>query len=271
MIDLHSHTTASDGQYPPEEQVARAAQAGVKVLAITDHDTVDGLQAAQPVAQARGMRLIPGIEISISVNRREVHILGHFVDPQAPQLRDFSAQLKIERESRMREMVHKLQRLGFPITMDMVNEVAHGALLTRPHLARVMVEFGYCKSLPEAFSRFLGDGKPAHVRRVELGAKEAIALIHSAGGTATVAHPGSTKINHAELKDLKAAELDGIEVIHFDHPPSKREQLLKWALEFDLIATAGSDFHGEQIAPDRMFGKLTMSNEALASLEARRR
>jgi predicted metal-dependent phosphoesterase TrpH len=270
MIDLHSHTTASDGQYPPDEQVARAARAGITVLAVTDHDTVSGLAACEAAAATLGLRLVPGIEISTHFNRREVHILGHFVDRSVTRLAHFDVELKAFREQRMALMVDKVKALGFPVTMEAVKAIAGDGHLARPHLARWFVEAGICTSTQEAFTRFLGDGKPAAVARFDVVPEQAIELIHAAHGTATVAHPGPSRINRLELAELKAMGLDGIEVHHSDHPPTQREQFLQWARELDLVPTAGSDFHGEKVAPDRHFGAVGMDPREFAQLEARR-
>jgi predicted metal-dependent phosphoesterase TrpH len=270
MIDLHSHTTASDGEHPPEEQVALAASKGVTVLAVTDHDTVGGIDACQRAAARLGLRLVPGIEVSTRLNRREVHVLGHFVDPAESGLASFAERLKREREARMEQMVKKVQALGFPVTMEMVRELAGDVSLTRPHLARVLVELGYASSPREAFHRWLGDGKAAHVPHQELPPAEAIALIHRAGGTATLAHPGPTRIDRLELEGLRRDGLDGLEVIHSDQPPTLQEKLSAWAHALDLVPTAGSDYHGPTVTPDRSFGQITMAPAQLERLEARR-
>lgn len=270
MIDLHSHTTASDGQHTPAELFALAQAAGVTVLGVTDHDTVSGLADCQREADARGMRLVPGIEISIRWGGREVHILGHFIDPTEPKLAQFGEHLRHVREERMGQMVEKIRALGFPVTLEQVKGLAGNAHLARPHLARVLVELNYCSSTKEAFDRFLGDGRPAHVERFDVTLEQAIGLIHGAGGTATVAHPGATRIERHELGQLAQAGLDGVEVDHTDHPPSKREQLLKWTHELGLVATGGTDFHGEAVAPNRRFGKIAMPADRFAALEARR-
>jgi hypothetical protein len=270
MIDLHSHTTASDGQYPPHEQVAKAAKAGVTVLAVTDHDTVAGLAACAEAAAANNVRLVPGIEISCIHHRREIHILGHFVDPSNKGLADYALQLVSERDKRMELMIQKLVAQGVPVTMEQVRSLAGDATLTRPHLARVLVELRICTSTKEAFDRFLGDGKSAWVQRFELPVERAIELIHGAGGTATIAHPGSSRVNRLEVETMAKAGLDGIEVIHSDHPPSQREVFQKWATELQLTCTAGSDFHGEKVAPDRHFGTVGMDPGEFKALEARR-
>jgi 3',5'-nucleoside bisphosphate phosphatase len=272
MIDLHSHTTASDGQHPPHEQVAMAAKAKVTVLSVTDHDTVSGIAACELAARELGLRLIPGIEISAFLNRREVHILGHFVETTFERLSTFDQELKVQRSARMGLMVDKLSALGFPVTLEAVKALAGpDAHLARPHLARWLVEHNYCSSTQEAFTRFLGDGKPAAVARFDVSPQQAIELIHAAHGTATLAHPGSSRVNKLEVEHLKSLGLDGLEVHHADHVPSMRAQLLTWTKELDLVPTAGSDFHGVKVAPDRKFGSEGMDAKELTRLEARRR
>jgi predicted metal-dependent phosphoesterase TrpH len=270
MIDLHSHTTASDGQHPPAEQVGLAAAAGVTVLAVTDHDTVAGLEACDAAARSLGLRLVPGIEISAVHNRREVHVLGHFIDPTSPRLVAYIEQLAGERERRMEAMVKKLVAIGVPVTLAQVRAYAGDAPLTRPHLAGVLVDLRVCTSTKEAFQRFLGDGRAAWVPRFELPSADAIALIHAAGGTATIAHPGSSRVNRLEVEELAKSGLDGLEAIHSDHPPSQQDLFRGWAQALGLECTAGSDFHGEKVAPGRKFGSASMTAEGFARLEARR-
>lgn len=270
MIDLHSHTTASDGQHPPHEQVAMASKAGVKVLAVTDHDTVAGLEAAAEACRHHGVELIAGIEVSCVLQRREVHVLGHFVDPTNAALLAYARRLVDEREQRMEKMVDRLASQGIPVTVAAVQAIAGDAPLTRPHLARALVELRVCTSLKEAFDRFLGDGRLAWVPKAELSVEAAVQLIHGAGGTATIAHPGSSRVNRYELEGMAKSGLDGIESVHGDHPPSQRELFERWAGELSLCCTAGSDFHGVKIARDRLFGTVSMKEEQLAKLRARR-
>jgi predicted metal-dependent phosphoesterase TrpH len=269
MIDLHSHTTASDGEHPPAELLKLAKAAGVTTLAVTDHDTVAGLKAAGDAARAEGIELVPGIEITAFLHRREVHVLGHFVDPLEERLASFAVKLKGERESRMIQMVEKMKSLGFPVSMDQVRALAGDTHFARPHLARVLVELGYCTSTKEAFDRFLADGKPGAVPRYELKAEDAVALIRGAHGAATLAHPGVSRIERHDLEALKAAGLVGVEVEHSDHPPSLREKLHKIARELDLVPTAGSDYHGPTVSPNRHLGTTQMKPEDLERLKAR--
>ena len=270
MIDLHAHTTASDGEHSADALFDIAKKAGVTMLAVTDHDTVDGLGAAQAASDRTGVTLIPGIEVSIRFNNREVHILGHFIDPTEPKLAAFSKHLRGERYQRMLEMVAAMQKLGYPVTMEEVLSLAGDAHLARPHLARALVEHGWCSSTKDAFDRFLADGKPAAVGRFEVTIDEAVSLIRNAGGTATLAHPGVSKVNELELKQMTDAGLSGIEIDHSDHPPSQREKYREWAGKLGLVGTAGTDFHGLQVAPNRIFGKVSMTAVDLEALKARR-
>jgi predicted metal-dependent phosphoesterase TrpH len=271
MIDLHSHTTASDGEHPASMLMELARAAGVTHLAVTDHDTVDGLEIAEREASAHGITLVPGIEISAFMHGRELHILGHFVDRRNAALASFGARLREERTRRMTEMVERARQMGYPITMNDVLFIAGDANLGRPHLARVFVEKGWCLDVREAFDRFLGDGKPVWVDRFRLTTKEAIDLIHGAGGTATVAHPGVNKVEKFELEKLKAEGLDGVEVMHSDHHPGQKEKYLQICATLELVATAGSDFHGEKVAPGRRLGTASMDPVLFAQLQARRR
>jgi predicted metal-dependent phosphoesterase TrpH len=269
MIDLHSHTTASDGEHSPQELLARARAAGVSTLAVTDHDTVKALQRAREAADAEGIRLVPGIEVSSDAEGREIHILGHFVDPTEPGLAGFSDRLGGERAERMGRMVAQMNRLGFQVTPEEVERIAAGAHLGRPHLALALVERGYVTSTREAFDRFLGDGKPGYVDRFRVSAEDAIAMLHRAGGTATLAHPGSSKVLPHVLERLAKAGLDGLEIFHPDHVPSQREAFLRQAEALGLVPTAGSDYHGPRVSPDRRLGMVSLDPSHFARLEAR--
>ncbi|MGZ3480835.1 MAG: PHP domain-containing protein [Myxococcaceae bacterium] len=269
MIDLHSHTTASDGELSPEDLLARARKCGVQTLAVTDHDTVKGLARARAAAEAEGVRLVPGIEVSAFAEGREIHVLGHFVDPAEPGLASYSVRLGDERSERMGRMVERMNSLGFPVTLEEVERIAAGAHLGRPHLALALLARGYVTSSREAFDRFLGDGKPGWVDRLRVSAEEAIAMLHQAGGTATIAHPGSSKVSGYTLERLAKVGLDGLEVFHPDHVPSQREAFLRQADALGLVPTAGSDFHGPRVTPDRSLGMVSLDPSHLARLEAR--
>lgn len=270
MIDLHSHSLASDGQYAPAAVAERAAAAGITVWSLTDHDTIGGLGEAEAAARRRGIEFVPGIELSVQFDRREVHLLGHFIDPAGPALRGFADLLAEKRRVRMGEIVSKLAALGIALSPDEVERFAGGKILGRPHVARALLDKGLVSSVREAFDRYLGEGRPAYVGRFRLDVKDAIRMVHDAGGTATLAHPGMNGIQRGDLTRLRGFGLDGVEVYHLDHNPSVREKYLHAAAENDLVATAGTDYHGEVVAPDRMFGGVTMPQDAYELLRSRR-
>ncbi|MBX5484032.1 MAG: PHP domain-containing protein [Myxococcaceae bacterium] len=271
MIELHAHTTASDGQYAPSELVRRAHAAGVTTLAVTDHDTLAGLPEALETARSLGgIAIVPGIEISTEINGTDIHVLGHFVAPDDPVLLRYAEHQGGERRRRMKRMVEKLRALGYPVTLRHVEEVAGGENLCRPHLARALVSLGIVRDVQEAFRKLIGDDGPAFSPQERLPAKEAIALIHQAGGTATLAHPGVDRIDRYQIGELAKEGLDGLEALHADHVPSQREKYLKIARELDLVPTAGSDFHGEAVAPDHTLGMVQLSPEQFDALRERR-
>ncbi len=270
LIDLHSHSTSSDGQYPAAEVAARAARAGVAVWALTDHDSIASLPAGEAAARANGIRFVPGIELSVHLDRREVHLLGHFVDPTSAPLRSFEDLLAEKRRVRMGEIIHKLAQLGVALTPEEIERFSGGKTLGRPHVARALVERGIVSSVREAFDRFLGEGRPAYVGRYRITVRDAIDLVRGAGGTASIAHPGVNRIERGDVERMAEWGLSGIEAYHPDQNPSVREKYLRIARELDLVPTAGSDFHGEAVAPDRHLGDVSMTEAELQALEARR-
>jgi predicted metal-dependent phosphoesterase TrpH len=269
-IDLHTHSRASDGEFTAAEMAERAHAAGIGVWALCDHDTVAGLAEAQAASAARGIRLVPGIELSAFLDGKEIHLLGHFVDPAHRLMRDFEDFLAERRRVRMNEIVEKLAALGVRIRVEDIVRFSGGKTIGRPHVARAILETGTVSSVKEAFDRFLGEGRPAYVQRYRLEAGEAVQLVREAGGTTTVAHPGVSRLERHEVALLKAAGVDGVEVHHVDHVPSQREKYLRIADELGLVPTAGSDYHGPTVSPGRRLGEVTMAAEDLARLEARR-
>jgi len=270
LIDLHSHSTASDGQFSAAQVAEQAAAAGVSVWGLTDHDSVAQLEVGAEAAARLGLRFVPGVELSVQLDSREIHILGHFVDPRSAALRSFEDLLAEKRRVRMGEIIHKLAALGVALAPDEIERFSGGKTLGRPHVARAMVEKGMVGSVKEAFDRFLGDGRPAYVGRYRMSAQEAIDLVRGAGGVATLAHPGVNRIERGDLMRLAGWGLSGVEAYHPDHVPSQRDKYLRVARELDLVPTAGSDYHGEAVAPGRKLGMVTMSEAELAALEARR-
>jgi predicted metal-dependent phosphoesterase TrpH len=271
MIDLHAHTRASDGQYAPSELVVNAHHAGLRVLAVTDHDTIAGLAEALEAGAAAGLEVVPGIELSAFVHGREAHILGHFVDPEEQQLCRFAEFLREHRVARTRRMVARLAELGVETPFDEVVAMSGGKNLGRPHVARVMIARGYVGSIKEAFDRYIGVGKPAYVERYELGSDEAISLIDRAGGCATLAHAFASGLDRIDVATLKEQGLAGLEVEHPDHDAEARRRAAALAREFDLVPTCGSDYHGELIAPERRLGSTTMPPAEFLRLRKRAR
>lgn len=244
-IDLHTHTSASDGYLAPGALIRAAQDAGIGVLGVTDHDTVDGLAEAETQARAAGIRLIPGIELSTYWRRVELHILGYFIDPRHPALLAFLTSTRSARLERLHAMVTRLFRLGLVVTADEALAETRDGNVGRPHLARVLVRRGYAASTDEAFDRYLGTDRPAYVPRPDVSIAEAVRVIHEAGGLAAWAHPGLHDRDDA-LPDLMAAGLDALEVYHPNHLPPKAARYRRLAAARGLLATGGSDFHGAE-------------------------
>jgi predicted metal-dependent phosphoesterase TrpH len=271
-IDLHSHTQASDGELSPDALFQAAAGAGLSVLAVTDHDTVAGLAECERAAARWGLRLVPGLELSTTHHGREVHLLGHFVDPASSALAGFERRFVDDRRERMVKMVARACALGLPVTLDEVVSFSGGELLCRPHLAKALLARGHVKSVKEAFDRYLRDGAPVYVDRLRPDLAEAIALVHEAGGTASIAHPGLNSISEQELRELAELPeggLDAVEALHPDHVPSQAEAYSRWADELGMLITAGSDFHGPGVRADRHLGDRTLDPELFLRLEER--
>ena len=215
-VDLHLHSTASDGTLSPGALVRRAAEEGFTTLALTDHDTVAGIAEAQAAAREAGIRLIPGVELSCGA-QKEIHILGYGIDPQDEPLLAFSRHRREEREARAQKMVERLAQAGMTISLSRVHELARG-VVARPHVARALVEAGYASSVSDAFDRFLVPGKCGYVPREDVRVAQAVALIHGAGGIAVLAHPMQLKLGDmaidALVREWKGQGLDGLEVYH---------------------------------------------------------
>ena len=241
-IDLHLHSTASDGIQPPEVVVHSARAAGLRAIALTDHDTVDGIPAATGAAAESGLTLVPGVELSAYDGAHEVHILGlHLRD--VDDMRSALAVFRVARRERAEGIVRRLNELGVRITFDDVLAVAKDAAIGRPHVARAMVENGWAMDLRDAFDRYLGAGRPAYLEKRRITIPEAIALIHRCGGISVLAHPGADG-DREHLEAMAAFGLDGVEVIHPSHSPDDRARLLALSRHLNLVPSGGSDSHG---------------------------
>jgi predicted metal-dependent phosphoesterase TrpH len=246
-VDLHSHTTASDGTLTPALLVREAARRGVRVLAVTDHDSTEGLAEAITEAQSHPpLVIVPGIEINCDVEGAEIHILGYGMDYEAAWFREFCARQRAERRARVHRMADRLRALGMPIDPDDVFAIVQEGSAGRPHVAQVMVARGYVKTVREAFDKYLGSGKPAHVPRVKLTPADAVRLIRRAGGAPVFAHPGLADRDEL-IPDLIAAGLMGIESYYPEHSAAQTASYVQTCRDHGLVPTGGSDFHGPRV------------------------
>lgn len=249
-VDLHVHTTASDGKLSPQEVVGKAFRDGVEVLSITDHDTLEGMERFTPegIILIQGIILIPGVEISARFERT-LHILGYGFDPQNDVLRKTLSDLRRKRSVRNEMILDRARSIGFELSMEELQEIAGNDVIGRPHFARLMVRKGYVSSYEEAFEKYLGKGKILYVEKERLKPERAIELILKAGGIPVLAHPYQTGFEGEELerfiKRLKGYGLKGIEVFYPEHTGRMMEEYLELSRKYDLLVTGGSDFHGE--------------------------
>jgi len=248
-IDLHIHTSASDGRFSPAEIVSRSAAAGLVVIAITDHDTVNGITAALQAASAfPSLRVIPGVEISTDIPAGQAHILGYFVDYNDHQLQIALEKMRNSRWERARKMVARLGDLDCQIEWERVREIAGAASVGRPHIARALMEKGYIESFQDAFIRYIGQDGPAYVERYKITPVRAAELILRAKGLPVLAHPLTVPDPEAMVIELKAAGLTGIEVYYKDYSGDDIDRLIRLSDRYGLVSTGGTDYHG--LEPD---------------------
>jgi predicted metal-dependent phosphoesterase TrpH len=268
-IDLHTHSTASDGIYSPTELLTRAKGIGLRVLALTDHDTTGGLEEAAQAAGKLDIDLIPGIEINTDVAGGEVHVLGYFVEYQRPAFQAILQVLRDARERRGQRMVELLDEQGVHIAWERVREIAQGAV-GRPHVAKALLEAGYVKTIGEAFDKYIGTGCPAYVPRYRLTPEDAVRLIASSNGLPVLAHPVDLP-GLAELRNwlpgLCEAGMVGLETYYGPYTSDQEQALLALANEYSLIPTGGTDFHGPGIHPTPLGGRY-VPHEAVERLKA---
>ena len=256
-IDLHTHSTASDGLYPPAELVRLAHEAGLEVLGLVDHDTTDGLDEAIEAGAGLGVTVVPGVEVNTELpeHKGDVHVLGYYVEYTRP---DFQASLHMLRDARVRRgerMVEQLRRQGLDITWERVRELAGGAV-GRPHVARALIERGYATSVGEAFDKYLSPGRPGYIPRYKLSAEDAVRLIKSARGVPVVAHPAGIPALEAEvLPRLSMVGLQGLECYYGQYDSATVERLLELAGAYGLVPTGGSDYHGPNMHPTPLGGR----------------
>ncbi len=256
-IDLHTHSTFSDGSLTPTDLVRHATNSHISVMALTDHDTTDGLTEAIDATQGYPIELIPGIEVSAQFQGREVHLLGYFIDRLSPRFQTRLAHLRMTREERIEAMVAKLQTIGLDISLEEVQQVAGTGAIGRPHIAQSLLQKGYVRGIREAFERFLGSRGKAYIPRVIPSAATAMNWIKEAGGISILAHPNWQGYPEAEIhkacEDLIDQGLEGLEVFYGSFSPRQISKNLQLAKRYNLLVTGGSDFHGS-FKPDIAIG-----------------
>ena len=265
-VDLHSHSTASDGAVAPAQVVETAHHAGLAALALTDHDTLGGIPEARATGDRLGVRIIAGVELSVMEGAREWHLLGlHIAEPE--KIESALEGFREARRTRATSIVAKLNELGMPVTIEAVFAEAGGGAVGRPHIARALIAGGWAKDQWEAFDKYLGTGKPANVEKMHLSIADGIRLVHDAGGLAIVAHPGKDG-RRERLEPLVALGLDGIEVRHPGHSAEDTKRLAALTEFFGVVPSGGSDWHGAASGA-RVLGAMHVPAEWLARQDAR--
>jgi predicted metal-dependent phosphoesterase TrpH len=266
-VDLHVHTVCSDGLLSPAEVIALAESQGLSAVAITDHDTVEGIESALQVIGGQAIEVVPGVELSSEYSNREIHILGYWIDHKHDRLNSLLRDLRQSRFERAEKIVDKLCALGFLLDYQEVLKLAGNAAPGRLHIARAMVDRGYAESIRTVFDKWLAFRRPAYVERFKLSPQEAIAAIGSAGGIAVLAHPGLTG-NISLLDTFIKWGIEGLEVYHPDHSITQTLQFRILALRRNLCITGGSDFHGPETGRTQRLGSCGVTINELQQLKA---
>jgi predicted metal-dependent phosphoesterase TrpH len=277
MIDLHTHSTFSDGSLTPEQLAAKAREIGLTALGLTDHDSTGGVARLVAACEDTTVLPIPGVEISANVDRGTLHILGYFMDIANAALQETLEEIRDGRDARNRRILRRLNELGFALTWEEVAQHAGEEVVARPHFAKAMIARGYVKTSQDAFDRYLGKGQPAYVDRFRLSPADSVRVIRGAGGVAVLAHPFTLDLKPRDLKEfvreLAAAGLDGIEGYYSEYTPEQHGAYLALARELGLVVTGGSDFHGDlnpAISLGAGFGNLRIPDDLIPPLLARR-
>ncbi|HEX7860626.1 MAG TPA: PHP domain-containing protein [Verrucomicrobiae bacterium] len=269
FTDLHLHTTFSDGTYSPEELAAEAKRFGLVAVALTDHDTVEGCVRMRAACESAEIEFIPATELTCEVGRVELHMLGYYLDTSHPRLLLQMARFQKGRHERIKEIVARLQKLQVPLREEDVFALANCKSPGRPHVARALIQRKVCATLDEAFERFLKKNRPGWVPKEKITAKEALDLIHEAGGLAVVAHPGLARTEEV-LPELIETGIDGIECFHTKHSPSASEYYVSLAEKHNLLITGGSDCHGMNKGKP-LIGSIKLPYEYVRQLKSRLR
>jgi predicted metal-dependent phosphoesterase TrpH len=267
-IDLHLHTTYSDGAHTAEEVVALARRAGLSALSITDHDHVGAIDDAIAAGRRWGVEVISGVELSTTVDEQDIHILGYYVDHHHPTLQEYLAFFRAERLKRAERIVEKLRRIRVPLDLDSILKQAGTASVGRPHIANALLQTGHTDTYHEAFAKYIGDGKPAFEKKHRITPREAFEVIAGAGGLSFIAHPGNT-VREDVLLELIHEGVDGIEVIHPSHSPDRVHYYRSIANEYFLLVSGGSDFHGGGRNDRDAIGRYFIAEEHLSAMQRR--
>ncbi len=273
-VDLHVHSTASDGTLSPSEVIKLAKEIDLRAVALTDHDTIDGVEEALTAGRELGIEVIPGVELSCSYNNKEIHMVGLFINHNDAFFCERLDELKITRDNRNYEMADKFQEMGIPITFEEIRAHYPDAIITRAHFASYLYEQGYVSSVRDAFDRYLNDNGPCFVPRYKMPASETIRLIHEAGSIAILAHPILYRMGNATLSEmvesLAKCGLDGIEAIYSTYTPSDESLIRRLAKENNLVLSGGSDFHGANKTAIKLgtgLGRLRVHYDVLARIK----
>jgi len=266
-VDLHMHTTHSDGFYSPDEILRKAKDKNLEAISITDHDSINGIEEAAVIGKGLGIEVIPGVEISSDLNGKEVHILGYFIDIYNEEFKRYLNFFRVERIKRAERIVKSLNNLGMGITIEDIFNIANNSAVGRPHIARAMVHKGLVSNYHEAFNKYIGNGCPAYEKKVHISPQSAFKIITDAGGLSFIAHPGF--MQEDILKDLIEAGVDGIEVFHPSHSPAKVKFYKGIVSEYYLLESGGSDYHGGPRNDDDNFGRFYTSLAVLEAMKKR--
>lgn len=258
IVDLHSHTSESDGEYTPKKLIDKAIEKNLSVLAITDHDTIDGLDEAITYAKNKDIEIVPGIEFNTKTNIGKMHILGLNIDYSNKELINVTNKLKEDRNVRNNKFIKLFQQLGFNINIEDVRKYAIGEIIAKPHFAQVLLEKRYIKDINEAYDNFFNVAPFNEIIRMTLPPKETIETIKKASGVAILAHPKTLKLNYMDLEktigELVSYGLDGIECYHSIHTPEDIKQYKDIAKKYNLLISKGSDYHGPNVTPEVELG-----------------
>ncbi|MCH8288388.1 MAG: PHP domain-containing protein [Candidatus Marinimicrobia bacterium] len=274
MIDLHAHTTASDGTMSPNDLVILAKKHGIEAIAITDHDTVEGIPEALAAGEREGIEVIPGLELSVEHNPGSMHILGLFIDHENEQLNESLREIQASRATRNPKIIEKLNEFGLNVSMEEVEKISGGGQLGRPHIAAALIKKRYVRTVQEAFDKYLKKGASAYFERHRLTREETVDMIHGAGGLVIIAHPGTLGVNGQQLdsllQELKDVGFDGIEVFYNNHSQVEEDRLMQAADKFGFLISGGTDFHGENKPAIKIgvgYGNMAIPYEVLQEMK----